>query len=260
MPRLAANLSLLFTEYDFLDRFKAAADAGFRGVEYLFPYDYPPQQLQELLVENGLTQVLFNLPPGDWDAGERGIACHPLRREEFREGLEEAITYARALDCRRVHCLAGCLPEGVDTAEARSTLVASLAEAAPRFGQAGVTLLLEAINTRDIPGFLVHRSADALAILDEAGADNLALQYDVYHMQVMEGDLARTMEANLARIGHIQIADNPGRHEPGTGEIHYPYLLDRLDEWGYRGWVGCEYRPSGDTAASLAWAADYLDR
>jgi hydroxypyruvate isomerase len=260
MPRFAANLSMLFTEVDFLDRFGAAARAGFRGVEYLFPYAWPAEALRERLDAHGLEQVLHNLPAGDWAAGERGVACHPARVGEFRDGVGKAIEYARALGCPRVNCLAGIAPPGVAPERLRETLIANLRFAAAELAGAGIQLLLEAINTRDIPGFLVCRTAQALSILEEVGSPNLALQYDAYHMQVMEGDLARTLETHLPRIGHVQIADNPGRHEPGTGEIHHPFLFAHLDRIGYRGWVGCEYKPATTTEAGLGWFQPWRGR
>ncbi len=253
MPKFAANLSMLFTEVEFLDRFEAAAKAGFKGVEYLFPYDYPAEELKRRLDANGLTQVLFNLPAGDWAAGERGIACHPDRVEEFREGVERAIAYARVLGNTQVNCLAGIQPEGVSDDQARATLVENLRFAAEKLAAAGILLIAEPINTRDIPGFFLNRTEQALAIFDEVGSDNLKLQYDIYHMQIMEGDLAPTIETHLARIAHVQIADNPGRHEPGTGEIHYPFLFAHLDRLGYRGWVSAEYKPAGRTEEGLGW-------
>jgi hydroxypyruvate isomerase len=253
MPKFAANLSMLFTEVEFLDRFAAAARAGFQGVEYLFPYDYPAETLKARLDDNGLTQVLFNLPAGDWAAGERGIACHPDRVEEFREGVERAIAYARVLGNIQVNCLAGIKPQGVSDDEARQTLIENLRFAAGKFADAGILLIAEPINTRDIPGFFLNRTEQALAIFDEVGSDNLKLQYDIYHMQIMEGDLAPTIEKHLARIAHVQIADNPGRHEPGSGEIHYPFLFAHLDRLGYRGWVGAEYKPAATTEEGLGW-------
>ncbi|WP_254275594.1 hydroxypyruvate isomerase [Halomonas sp. 3H] len=253
MPKFAANLSMLFTEVEFLDRFAAAARAGFQGVEYLFPYDYPAETLKARLDDNGLTQVLFNLPAGDWAAGERGIACHPERVEEFREGVERAIAYARVLGNTQVNCLAGIQPQGVSDDEARQTLIENLRFAAGKLADAGILLIAEPINTRDIPGFFLNRTEQALAIFDEVGSDNLKLQYDIYHMQIMEGDLAPTIEKHLARIAHVQIADNPGRHEPGSGEIHYPFLFAHLDRLGYRGWVGAEYKPAATTEEGLGW-------
>ena len=253
MPKFAANLSMLFTEVDFLDRFQAAAEAGFKGVEYLFPYDFEAAEIKRRLDDNGLTQVLFNLPAGDWAAGERGIACHPDRVEEFREGVERAIAYARVLGNTQVNCLAGIKPEGVSDAEARQTLVENLRYAADKLADAGILLIAEPINTRDIPGFFLNRTEQALKIFDEVASDNLKLQYDIYHMQIMEGDLAPTIEKHLGRIAHVQIADNPGRHEPGTGEINYPFLFAHLDRLGYQGWIGAEYKPAGRTQEGLGW-------
>ncbi|WP_444676929.1 hydroxypyruvate isomerase [Halomonas sp. E19] len=253
MPKFAANLSMLFTEEDFLNRFKAAAEAGFKGVEYLFPYDYSAVELKARLDEHGLTQVLHNLPAGDWAAGERGIACHPERVEEFRAGVEKAIDYATVLGCKQVNCLAGIQPQGVSLEQARRTLVENLRYAAEKLEAAGILLLAEPINTRDIPGFFLNRTEQALAIFDEVGSPNLKLQYDIYHMQIMEGDLAPTLEKHLDRIAHVQIADTPGRHEPGTGEIHYPFLFAHLDRLGYDGWIGCEYKPKTTTREGLGW-------
>ncbi|MDW7748550.1 hydroxypyruvate isomerase [Halomonas sp.] len=253
MPKFAANLSMLFTEEAFLDRFAAAAQAGFKGVEYLFPYDYPPAEIKAKLDDHGLTQVLFNLPAGDWGGGERGIACHPDRVEEFRSGVDQAIEYARVLGNTQVNCLAGIKPEGVSDDEARQTLVGNLRFAAEKLEAAGILLIAEPINTRDIPGFFLDHTEQALAIFDEVGSDNLKLQYDIYHMQIMEGDLAPTIERHLDRIAHVQVADNPGRHEPGTGEIHYPFLFAHLDRLGYTGWVGAEYKPRAGTQEGLGW-------
>ena len=253
MPRFAANLTMLFTERPFLERFAAARAAGFTAVEYLFPYDYPKEELAGLLRTHGLKQVLHNLPAGDWAAGERGIACHPGRVEEFRAGVERAITYAHALDCGQLNCLAGKVPQGVTQEQAHATFVANLGFAARRLREAGIRLLVEPINTYDIPGFFLNRTEQAIAILDEVASDNLLLQYDVYHAQRMEGELTATLQRHLARIGHIQVADNPGRNEPGTGEIHYPFLFRQLDASGWKGYVGCEYKPRADTLAGLAW-------
>ncbi|MBY5923916.1 MULTISPECIES: hydroxypyruvate isomerase [unclassified Halomonas] len=253
MAKFAANLSMLFTELPFLDRFEAAAKAGFQGVEYLFPYDYSAAEIKQRLQAHGLVQVLHNLPAGDWEAGERGIACHPERIEEFRAGVDTAIEYATALGCRQVNCLAGIVPEGVSQAQAQRTLVDNLRYAAGKLETAGILLLAEPINTRDIPGFFLHHTEQALALFDEVASDNLKLQYDIYHMQIMEGDLAPTMERHLSRIAHVQLADNPGRHEPGTGEIHYPFLFQHLDRIGYRGWIGCEYKPATTTQEGLGW-------
>ncbi|WP_404472011.1 hydroxypyruvate isomerase [Vreelandella venusta] len=253
MSKFAANLSMLFTEVDFLDRFKAAADAGFKGVEYLFPYDYPAADIKQRLDANGLSQVLFNLPAGDWGAGERGIACHPNRVEEFRAGVDKAIEYAQVLGNKQVNCLVGIKPEGVSDDEAHKTVVENLRFAAEKLKAAGILLIAEPINTRDIPGFFLNRTEQALALFDEVGSDNLKLQYDIYHMQIMEGDLAPTIEKHLARIAHVQLADNPGRHEPGTGEINYPFLFAHLERLGYDGWIGCEYKPKAGTTQGLGW-------
>ena len=253
MPRFDANLSLLFTEIDFLDRFAAAAAAGFSGVEYMSPYGYEPGLLARRLADNGLSQVLFNLPAGDWDAGERGLAILPDRVAEFRSGVETAVTYAKALDCRQVNCLAGVVPVGANLETLRQTLIENLKFAADLFEKADVKLLIEPINPIDMPGFYLNSSRQALDLIDAVGSDNLFLQYDVYHMQIVEGDLARTIEAALPRIAHVQIADNPGRHEPGTGEINYRFLFDHLDKIGYAGWIGCEYRPSAATVDSFGW-------
>ncbi len=253
MPRFAANLSFLFTEVEFLDRFAAAARAGFRGVEYMSPYGWPAEAIAERLRRHGLEQVLFNLPAGDWAKGERGIACHPDRVAEFQEGVGQAVAYASALGCRRLNCLAGIAPPDVAPERVRDTLVSNLRFAAARLGEASLRLLVEPINTRDIPGFYLCHTRQALEVIDAVSAPNLDLQYDAYHMQVMEGDLAVTLERNLGRIGHVQIADNPGRHEPGTGEIDYGFLLAYLDRIGYQGWVGCEYRPAAGTEAGLGW-------
>ena len=253
MPKFCANLTMLYNEIDFLDRFAAAAGSGFKGVEYLFPYAYPAAQLRERLDRHKLVQVLHNLPAGDWAKGERGIACHPDRVGEFQDGVGRAFEYATALGCRQVNCLAGIAPQGVAEEQLRSTFVANLRFAAPKLAAAGIRLLVEPINTRDIPGFFLNYSRQALELIEAVGSDNLYLQYDIYHMQVMEGDLARTIESNLGRIAHIQLADNPGRHEPGTGEINYPFLCAHLDRIGYAGWVGAEYKPKAGTVEGLGW-------
>ena len=253
MPRFAANLSMLFTERPFMQRFEAAAAAGFEAVEYLFPYGLPRRELAAALRANGLAQVLHNLPAGRWEAGERGIACHPGRIGEFRAGVDRAIDYARALGCPRVNCLAGRRPEGASEADVRRTLVDNLRFAASRLQAAGIGLLVEPVNHFDVPGFALTTTAQALSLMDEVDAPNLRLQYDIYHAQRMEGELGATLAAHIERIGHIQLADNPGRGEPGTGEINFPWLLRHIDALGYDGWIGCEYRPRGDTAAGLGW-------
>lgn len=253
MPRFAANLSMLFSERPFLERFAAARAAGFAAVEFHFPYAHDAAALAEVVLTSGLDVVLFNLPPGDWAAGERGIACHPRRIAEFQDGVGQAIDFARLLGCGRLNCLAGIAPPDISQDQARETLIENLRFAASATARAGIELLLEPLNTRDTPGFLVATTGAALALIEAAGSDNLRLQYDIYHAQVMEGDLACTLERHLPRIGHVQLADNPGRHEPGTGEINFPFLLDRLDCLGYAGWVGCEYRPSGRSEDSFGW-------
>lgn len=257
MPKFAANLTMLFNEVEFMDRFDAAAKAGFRGVEYLFPYAYDKHQLADKLQSLGLTQVLHNLPAGDWAAGDRGNACQPSRIGEFQDGVGRAIEYATALGCRQVNCLAGIAPPEAKPDQLRKTFVENLKFAAGKLKAAGIKLLIEPINTYDIPGFYLTRSAQALEIMDEVGSDNLFLQYDVYHMQRMEGELAANLRKHLARIRHIQIADNPGRNEPGTGEINYPFLFGAIDRLGFQGWIGCEYRPRAGTEEGLGWFKPY---
>ncbi|MEE8266082.1 MAG: hydroxypyruvate isomerase, partial [Acidiferrobacterales bacterium] len=239
MPKFAANLTMMFNEADFLERFEAAARAGFKGVEYLFPYAYEKDALAERLRANDLVQVLHNLPAGDWDAGERGIGCHPDRVGEFQDGVGRATEYATALGCTQVNCLAGIAPPNVSAEELREIFVANLKFAASSLKDAGIMLLIEPINTRDIPGFYLCHTNQALAIIEEVDSENLRLQYDIYHMQIMEGDLARTIAEHVDVIEHMQLADNPGRHEPGTGEINYAFLFAHLDRIGYAGWVGC---------------------
>lgn len=254
MPNFAANLTLLYPELPFLDRFAAAARDGFLGVEYLFPYDWSARELKERLSDNGLTQVLFNLPPGDWDSGERGIACLPDRTEEFFAGLDQALEYAQQLDCRQINCLAGLKPENVPEAAAWETLVENLGEAARKLAPEGITLMVEAINSRvDMPGFFLDTAEKTLAAIEATGEPNIRLQYDIYHMQIMSGDLVRGIERHLDRIGHIQFADNPGRHEPGTGEINFDFVFNALDRMGYSGWVSAEYHPTVNTAETLGW-------
>lgn len=258
MPKFCANLTMLFNEVPFLDRFEAAAKAGFEGVEYLFPYPYPKEQLADQLRTHRLAQVLHNLPAGDWDKGERGIACLPDRVAEFQASVETAIDYARALGCPQVNCLAGVVPAGLARERAEQTFIDNLRFAAPKFKAAGIKLLIEAINTRDIPGFFLNTTRQSVGIIEAVGSDNLYVQYDIYHMQVMEGDLAPTIEKHLPRIPHMQLADTPGRHEPGTGEINYPFLFGFIDKLGYAGWIGCEYKPRTTTVDGLAWIRPYL--
>jgi len=258
MPKLCANLTMLFNEVPFLDRFEAAAKAGFKGVEYLFPYAFSKDELVGKLRANGLTQVLHNMPAGVWEKGERGIACLPDRVDEFRASVEQAIDYATALGCPQVNCLAGVVPSGLARDRAERTFVDNLKYAAPKFKAAGIKLLIEAINTRDIPGFFLNTTRQSVGIIEAVGSDNLFVQYDIYHMQIMEGDLAPTIQAHLTRIPHMQLADTPGRNEPGTGEINYPFLFDFIDGLGYAGWIGCEYKPGAGTVEGLAWAKKYL--
>lgn len=257
MTKLAANLTMLFNEVDFLERFEHAARAGFRGVEFLFPYAYRAEDIGARLDAWRLELVLHNLPAGDWAGGERGIACHPGREAEFKDGVGMAIAYAKALGVKQLNCLAGIAPPGVAPERAHATLVSNLTSAARQLKAEGIALLIEPINTFDIPGFFLRGTRQALAIIAETGSDNLFLQYDIYHMQRMEGELAATMAANLPLIRHIQLADNPGRGEPGTGEINYRYLLGRLDQIGYAGWVGCEYKPRAGSAEGLGWMAEH---
>ncbi len=253
MPRFAANLSMLFTEAPLLERFDRAARAGFTAVELQFPYDTPAEQLQQALFRNKQQLMLFNLPAGNWAAGDRGIACHPDRVEEFRKGVDTALAYAVALGAPQLNCLAGIRPANVSVEIARRVLVDNLRFAATKLKTQGLKLLIEPINTHDLPGFFLHGTQQALDLIADVDTDNLFLQYDVYHLQRMEGDLASTLAANLEKIAHIQIADNPGRHEPGTGEINFDFLFAHLDRLGYRGWVGCEYKPATTTEAGLGW-------
>ena len=253
MPRFAANLSMLFTEHPFLDRFEHAAKAGFQAVEFLFPYAFSASEIRQRLDANGLQLVLHNLPAGDWEAGERGIACQPDRVAEFRAGVAQSITYAKALGVKQVNCLAGKAPAGISDGVLRQTFVGNLSFAAAELKKNGLKLLIEPVNTFDIPGFYLNRTAQAMSILDEVGADNAFVQYDIYHAQRMEGELAATLQKYLPRIGHVQLADNPGRNEPGSGEINYPFLFAHLDRIGYSGWIGCEYKPAATTEAGLGW-------
>ena len=258
MPKFAANLTMLFNEIDFPERFEAAAKAGFKGVEYLFPYPYPAEQLAGLLHQHKLSQVLHNLPAGDWAKGERGIACQPERVGEFQDGVGKAIGYARTLGCKQLNCLVGVAPQGVSADQVRATVLANLKFAAQALKEAGIKLLIEPVNTFDIPGFYLNRTAQALDLIAAVGSDNLYLQYDIYHMQRMEGELANSIKANLPKIAHLQLADNPGRNEPGTGEINYPFLFQFIDQLGYDGWIGCEYKPRTTTTDGLGWLKSSL--
>ena len=258
MLKFSANLTMMFNEVDFPDRFERAARAGFKGVEYMFPYGWSKEQLVNELGKHNLEQVLHNLPAGNWQAGERGIACVPGREGEFQEGVGLAIEYAKALKCCRLNCLVGKVPQGKPSEKVRQTLVSNLGFAAKVLQKENIRLLVESLNHQDIPGFYLVRTEDALRLFKEIDHPNLWLQYDIYHMQIMEGNLTRTVLSNLSRIGHIQIADNPGRHEPGTGEINFTNLFRFIDEAGYDGWIGCEYTPAGKTEDGLQWVKPYL--
>jgi hydroxypyruvate isomerase len=253
MPRFAANLSMMFNEVPFLERFAAARKAGFEGVEFLFPYEFKPAELSARLKGEGLTQVLFNMAPGDWANGERGLASMPGRQAEFRGSVGQALEYAAALDCKLVHCMAGIPAADTPAVTSAALFAANLAWAAEQAHAAGVTLVIEPINHRDMPGYFLNTQAQGAAIIDAIGRDRLGLQFDVYHVQTAEGDITKRMERYMPVIRHMQIADVPGRHEPGTGEIGWPYVFRRMDELGYQGWVGCEYRPAGETTAGLGW-------
>ncbi|WP_329579572.1 2-oxo-tetronate isomerase [Streptomyces sp. NBC_01361] len=255
MPRFAANLSTLYPEHDFPDRFAAAAADGFEAVEYLFPYAYEATELRRRLDEHGLRQVLFNAPPGDWDAGERGIAALPGRETEVRDGVERALEYAAALDCPRVHMMAGLVPQSADPAPYRATYLSNLAYAAEQAAAAGVDILIEPINGRDMPGYFLSRQADAHAVVQEVGAPNLKVQLDLYHCQIVEGDLTTTLRRDLptGRVAHLQIAGVPDRHEPDAGELNLRHLMSVVDELGFDGWIGCEYFPKAGTSEGLGW-------
>jgi hydroxypyruvate isomerase len=249
MPRFAANLSMMFTELPFLDRFEAAAKAGFKGVEFLFPYEFPASEIAARLKANGLTQVLFNLPPGDWSKGERGLAALSSRETEFEAGAKQALAYAEALGCPRLHAMAGLVHQG----GARATYVKNLKKLANMAAEAGVEIVIEPINTRDIPGFFLCRTSEARAVIFEVGEPNLGLQFDLYHRQVMEGDVAMAIKEYAPLARHYQIANPPDRGEPDDGEINYRYLFKLIDETGFHGWIGCEYRPRTGTVEGLRW-------
>lgn len=253
MPKIAANLTMLFTEVPFLDRFEAAARAGFKYVEFLLPYDYAPEEIKALLDKNGLQVVLFNLPCGNWGAGDRGIAANPARVDEFRAGVDKAVAYAKVLGVPRMNCLAGKAVPGVPRDEHWKTLVANVRFAADKLAKAGVKLVVEAINHYDIPGFFLNKTAEVLALLQEVGSPNVYCQYDIYHAQREEGNIVPTLREHLAKIDHIQLADNPGRHQPGTGELNYPFIFAELDRLGYKGFIGGEYIPAPSTADSFGW-------
>ena len=253
MPKFAANLSMMFNEHDFPNRFAAAAKAGFDAVEFLFPYDYSPAEVAQWHKENNLKNVLFNLPPGDWAAGERGIAALPGREAEFRTGVAKAIEYALELGTPQLHMMAGLVPAGSDMAIHHKTYLENMKFAAQALAKHNLTLLLEPINTRDMPGYFLNTQAQAHELRVESGESNVKVQMDFYHAQIMEGDLAETFKKYFKDIGHTQIASVPKRNEPDDGEVNYPYLYQLLDEMGYEGYVGCEYRPKGKTEDGLAW-------
>lgn len=257
MPRFAANLSLMFTEVPFLDRFARARAAGFQAVEFLFPYEFPAAEIARRLQDSGLQQVLFNAPPGDWAAGERGIACLPDRQAEFREGIRKALDYCAALSCPRLHVMAGLAPAGVPRDALLATYAVNLAWAAEECARAGVKPVIEPINHRDIPGFFLNTTDQAATVIHAIGPERLGMQFDLYHCQITEGDLVKRVEKHLPLIAHMQVADTPGRHEPGTGEVNWPFVFERIDALGFRGWIGCEYRPKGVTEEGLGWFAPY---
>ncbi|MBO83249.1 MAG: hydroxypyruvate isomerase [Actinobacteria bacterium] len=259
MINLAANLSMMFNEVDFLYRFSKASSQNFKAVEYLFPYDFSKDNILNELNENNLKQILFDLPAGDWDSGDRGIAVDPERKKEFEDGVHLALEYASVIKPDNLTCLVGKLRQGVSDSQARSMLIENLIYAAEHTAKAGVSLLVEPINTSDIPGYWLCNTDEALSIINEVNNPNLKLQYDIYHMQIMEGNIINTIENNLDVIGHMQLADNPGRHEPGTGELNYPEIFRMIDSMNYSGWIGCEYIPISDTESGLAWARDFLN-
>ena len=259
MPRFAANLSMMFNEAPFLDRFALAAKAGFKGVEFLFPYEHPAAEIAARLKDNGLQQVLFNAPAGDFGKGERGMAAIPGREQEFRDSIMRALDYAGALGCPRLHVMAGMLPPGVAQGTLTSLYAINLAWAAERAMAQGVKCCIEPINQRDMPGYALTGIANAIQVIEAVGPERLGLQFDLYHTQITEGDLVPRARAALPYIAHMQVADTPGRNEPGTGEVNWPFVFAQLDEMGYRGWIGCEYRPAGETLAGLSWFAPYKD-
>lgn len=260
MPKFCANLTMLYTEHDFLDRFARARASGFNGVEFLFPYAYPKERLAELLGQNGLQMVLHNLPAGNWEAGERGIACLPGRTGEFQDSVGRAIDYAKALGCGQVNCLSGLTPADAAPDQVHKTLVENVRFAAGKMAEAGIKLLVEPVNSKDMRGFHIDRVGKAIAVMDATGSDNVFLQYDLYHQQRTEGELLATWRQYRPRIAHMQLADNPGRGEPGTGEINYPFVFGQLDADGYAGWIGCEYKPRSETEAGLGWYAPYRSK
>ncbi len=260
MPKFAANLTMMFNEVPFMERFAAAAQAGFAGVEFLFPYDHAAEDIARELQENSLQNVLFNMPPGDWTAGERGMASIPGRETEFRDGVAKALGYAKVLGTPCLHLMAGLLPDGADCARHRAVYVDNVRYACEEAAKHGITVLLEPINARDIPGYFLNTQAEAHAIREEVGSSNLKIQMDFYHVQIMEGDIAMKVRRYLPHIGHIQIASVPERNEPDTGEVNYPYLFALLDELHYDAWIGCEYRPAKGTLEGLNWMQAYATK
>jgi hydroxypyruvate isomerase len=259
MPRFAANLSMMFNEVPFLDRFALAAKAGFKGVEFLFPYEHPAAEIAARLRDNSLQQVLFNAPAGDFAKGERGMAAIPGKQAAFRESIKLALEYATTLACPRLHIMAGLKPEGVAHDTLTAVYGANLAYAAEECAKVGVKPIIEPINHRDIPGFFLNTTDQAAAIIAAVGPEKLGMQFDLYHCQITEGDVVKRVEKHLPLIAHMQVADTPGRHEPGTGEVNWPFVFKTIDALGFRGWIGCEYRPAGETLAGLSWFAPYKD-
>ncbi|MCA3338562.1 MAG: 2-oxo-tetronate isomerase [Alphaproteobacteria bacterium] len=259
MPRFAANLSMMFNEVPFLDRFALAAKAGFKGVEFLFPYEHPAAEIAARLKDNGLQQVLFNAPAGDFAKGERGMAAIPGKQADFRESIKLALEYATALACPRLHIMAGLKPEGVAHDTLTAVYGANLAYAAEECAKVGVKPIIEPINHRDIPGFFLNTTDQAAAIIAAIGPEKLGMQFDLYHCQITEGDVVKRVKKHLPLIAHMQVADTPGRNEPGTGEVNWPFVFKTIDALGFRGWIGCEYRPAGETLAGLSWFAPYKD-
>jgi hydroxypyruvate isomerase len=258
MPRFAANLTMMYNEHAFLDRFAAAAADGFKGVEFLFPYEHPAAEIRARLDASGLTQALFNAPPGDWQKGERGLASLPGREDEFKRSIDKALEYAAVIGNKTLHVMAGLIRPGEDRARHREVYVKNLAHAAKAAGTAGITVVIEPINTRSIPGFFLNRQDEAHAVCAEVDAANLKVQMDLFHVQIVEGDIAMKMRQYIGKVGHMQIAGVPDRHEPDAGEVNYPYLFALMDELGYAGWVGCEYHPAKGTRDGLGWIRPYL--
>jgi hydroxypyruvate isomerase len=258
MPRFAANLTTMYNENPFLERFRAAAADGFKGVEFLFPYEHAALDVRARLEESGLALALFNGPPGDWSKGERGLASLPGREDDFRRSIDQALEYARVLGNECLHVMCGIVPEGGDRGRHRATYVKNLAHAATQAAPLGITLVIEPINTRNIPGYFLNRQDEAHAVREEVGADNLKVQMDLFHCQIVEGDVAMKIRKHIANVAHMQIAGVPERHEPDTGEVNYRYLFDVIDEVGYKGWIGCEYHPKGGTSEGLGWVKPYL--